>query len=678
MNLCRCCLPLAAALVMAETSPTQAQSKVTLEHLRQVVGVGGVVLSPDGGTAIVTVTRPSFERNQNESELYAVNVASGTPRQLTFDRRTVANAQFSPDGRSLAFLAPDPDHRMQIWIIPMADGPGEARRVTSHPTGVEHFQWRPDGGAFGFAASDEAPKLEGEAKFLTTFTVGAQDLFLRENIQPQHVWIVELPGGSPRRLTSGAWSLEFVLPPGSPPSGLSWSPDGKTIAITRVVAPESGKLDSVHVDLLDAATGTLRPLTSARAFESNPAFSPDGRWVAYWYPREGRGDLSWENEVWVAPAAGGAPRQLTRALDRNLFGAQWMPGGKALLVAGNQGTSVGVWVQPLDGPAQSLGLGDLVVNGAFGYDITVAEHAPVIAFTATTPSRPSELYVMDSPSATPRRLTSFNDWVSGVTLGRMERVTWKSEAFESDGVLVYPPAFDPSRKYPLVLLIHGGPTASSKQSFSIEAQLMAAEGWLVFQPNYRGSDNLGHTYQVAIVGDAGAGPGRDVMAGVAMLRSRPYVDRNRTAVTGWSYGGYMTSWLIGNYPTEWTSAMAGAPVTDLEDQYNFGDGSVTWRHFQAGKSPWLGGQEAYRRQSPISYATRIKTPTLVMSNMEDFRVPPTQAFKLYRAMKDNGVETQFIGFRGRTHASADPVNARERNRLWIDWVKRHFEGALVP
>jgi dipeptidyl aminopeptidase/acylaminoacyl peptidase len=246
-------------------------------------------------------------------------------------------------------------------------------------------------------------------------------------------------------------------------------------------------------------------------------------------------------------------------------------------------------------------------------------------------------------------------------------------------VVGYPPNFDPTKKYPLVLLIHGGPTSASHVSFSTLAQLMATEGWVVFQPNYRGSDNLGNAYQTAIWNDAGAGPGRDVMAGVSMLRAKPYVDRTRTAVTGWSYGGYMTSWLIGNYPNEWRAAMAGAPVTSFEDQYNYGDGSRTYG-YGFGGSPWTGDrQKAYREQSPITYATKIKTPTLVMTNMEDFRVPPTQAFALYRAMKDNGVETQMIGFKGRTHASADPVNARERNKLWIDWVRNHIGNTpLVP
>ena len=666
-------------LSMLAAAPLAAQQPFTLDGLRRLVGVGGVELSPDGRTAVVSVSHPNYQTDHNESELFAVDVATGAARQLTFERRVVAGAKFSPDGKTLAFLSPDNDGAMQVWLLPM--GGGETRRLSSHATGVEQFSWRPDGGAIAFAASDEAPKREGEAKFLTTFKVGDQDLFLRQNLQPQHIWLIDT-GAEPKekRLTSGTWSLEFVLPPGSPPSGLAWSPDGRSIAFAAVPAPQSGRLDSVHVQLVDVATGSIRSLTSARRFENNPVFSPDGRSVAYWYPRDGRYDLNYGNEVYLAPAAGGEGKSLTRSLDRNLFGAVWLPDGKSLLVAGNDRTSVGVWIVPVDGAPRRVDTGDLVVNGAFGYDIAVAAKSPVIAFTATAPDRPSELYVLDTPEAKPRRLTDFNAWAKDVAWGKLERVTWKSDAFEADGVVAYPPNFSPQQKYPLVLLIHGGPTSASKLSFSALAQLMAAEGWIVLQPNYRGSDNLGNAFQAAILNDAGAGPGRDVMAGVALLRTRPYVDRGKTAVTGWSYGGYMTSWLIGNYPDEWKAAMAGAPVTNWEDMYNFGDGSITIR-YAFGGSPWTDGGarvKAYREQSPITYATKIKTPTLVMANLEDFRVPPTQAFALYRAMKDNGVETEFIGFAGRTHASSDPVNAKERVRLWVDWVKRHLGSPMVP
>jgi dipeptidyl aminopeptidase/acylaminoacyl peptidase len=663
------CVMISLFVLSFVASVHAAQERFTLDSMRKMIGVGSPRISPDGRSVVFVVTTPNFDTDRNEAELQIVDLPAGAPRALTVERHHVSEPRWSPDGSTIAFLAPDKDDNAQIWLLPFRGG--EARQFTHSATEVAHFAWRPDGAAIAYAAPDTVAKKTGEARHLKTFDVGAQDLFLKTNLTAQHIWLQLLDGTPARRLTSGTWSLEFALPPSSPPSHLAWSPDGRSIAFARAPAAESGKLDSTSIAVLDVASGAIRPLDTATQFQNHPDYSPDGRSILFWYPRDGRGDQGFVNELYLAPAGGGTAKSVTRALDRMVFNGEWMPDGRTLLVAANDRTTVGLWLQPIGGTAKRLELGDLVINGAFGYDLTVSRKGAIV-FSATTGTHPSELYLMESPTTKPHALTHFNDWAKGLALGRTESVTWTNDGMTENGVVVYPPDFDPQKHYPLVLNIHGGPTAASKSNFNPLAQLMASEGWCVLMPNYRGSDNLGNAYQAAIHGDWGAGPGRDVMAGVETMRQRPYIDRERTAVSGWSYGGYMTTWLIGNYPTEWKVAMAGAPVTNWQDEYDLSDGNISLRNDMGG-SPWVGDHgEFYRQQSPITYIGKAKTPTLVMANTDDFRVPPTQATALYRSLQDNGVETKFIAFQGRAHASSDPVNARERTRLWVEWIRLHL------
>jgi dipeptidyl aminopeptidase/acylaminoacyl peptidase len=659
-------LRLAFATVLALAPRASAQQPFSLEDLRQLVGISALEISPDGATIAVVTSRANFAENKNELQLVAVDVQSGTERPLTFGRARVSEPAFAPDGKSLAFVAPDAAGLAQVWLLPLAGG--EARCLTSSTTGVSQYSWRPDGGAIAYAAEDEAPKLEGEERHVSTIRIGDQDIFLRETLQPQHIWIQPTASGAARRLTSGSWSLEFVLPPSSGASPLSWSRDGKRIAFARVPNTQTGQLDRISAAIVDVETGSIRALNGIESFQAEPSFSPADDALVYRYPRDGKPENI--SEIHLALREGDPGRNLTRAIDRNLFHAEWLTGGKELLVAGNDRASVGVWIQPLEGAARALDLDGLVVSGAYGYQIRAAASG-AIAFAASRADKPAEVYLMSSPSAKPRCLTHFNAWAESRSFARMERVTWKShDGHEVDGVIALPA--DLSSPRPLVLVVHGGPTSSSKLSFSVLPQLMAAEGWVVFSPNYRGSDNLGNAWAAAILNDAGEGPGRDVMAGVAELRKRPYVDARRSAVTGWSYGGFMATWLLGKYPGEWQAGVAGAPVTNWVDQYNLSDGNVQIR-YSFGGSPWKSEfAAAYREQSPITYATAIRAPTLVMTNLEDFRVPTAQAFELYHALKDNGVETEFVGFQGRTHSSSDPVNARERAKLWIEWVKTHL------
>jgi dipeptidyl aminopeptidase/acylaminoacyl peptidase len=460
------------------------------------------------------------------------------------------------------------------------------------------------------------------------------------------------------------------LPPGAPSSPLSWSPDGKRIAIVKVATPYTGDNDKAAIQLLDVDSGQLQPLTSRTHHETQPLYSPDGAHIAHWYPRDG--ETKNVNEIYVGPAAGGETASITKALDHNVQRAMWMPDGKALLVSANHGTTTGLWIQPIDGKARRIDLGKVVATAPFWLDASMGP-AGELAFTGSEPERPAELYYLASQTSAPQRITDFNREVASAELGRTETVEWDCDKFHMDGVVTYPPDFVSSKKYPLVLYVHGGPRSASKEAFSSRAQLLAAQGWVVFEPNYRGSDNLGNEFEAAIWNDAGAGPGRDTMAGVALLEKRGFVDSSRMAVSGWSYGGYMTTWLLGNYPTRWKAAVAGAAVTDWLDQYDYGDANVR-RGTSFGGSPYTDSKrlEAYREQSPITYASRIKAPTLILSDTGDYRVPITQSFQLYHTLVDNGVTTQFIAYPVSGHSPSDPVHSRDVDRRWIAWLSKYL------
>jgi dipeptidyl aminopeptidase/acylaminoacyl peptidase len=642
---------------------------ITVDDLARIVRLSDPQISPDGREIAVVISRANLEEDRYDAEIALIDVATGATRSVTTERR-VSQPRWSPAGDRLAFLTTvgaGRDAHAQLFVLPMAAG--DAHRLTTAPNGVQQFAWSPDGKTIAFATADEAEKKTGIERFNDSFELQNDDFLTTAAPTPTHVWLVTADGGAPRRLTSGSWSLPVSFPPGPPSSPLAWSPDGRLLAIARVVSPHSGDRGQSIVELVDAATGTPKAVTGATKFEGYPAFSPDGTHIAYWYPRDGnRANVT---EVRLVPLAGGVGRSVTGAIDRHIARALWMPDGKTLLVGGNDRSRVSLWLQPTEGgAARKIDLGRVSPASSFWVDVNVGRDG-AIAFVGSDPARPAELYYMASPSAAPKRLTDVNHEVASLVLGKTEVTEWQSDGFTHNGLLTYPPDFSPGGKYPLVLVIHGGPRAASLETFGPQAQIMAAHGWVVFQPNYRGSDQLGNAYQRAIANDAGDGPGRDVMAGVAAVKKRGFVDESRVAVSGWSYGGYMTTWLLGHYPG-WRVAVAGAAVTDWVDQYNLNDGNVGGGG-SFGGSPWTGKlMEAYREQSPITYAPRIRTPTLVMSDTGDFRVPITQSYKLYHALKDNGVETKFIAYPIPGHNAGDPVRQRDVQRRWIEWIEQHL------
>lgn len=657
---------IASALLFVAALTAHAADRWQPTDRLRIVNPSDPQLSPDGKTIAVIFTRANAKENRYEPELVAIDVATNAQRPLTYDRRGIASPRWSPDGAQLAFLAngsADKEAKRQIWLMTLNGG--DPRRITDAPRGVQQFAWSPDGAQLAYVTADEAPKTDEKP---ISFEVGDDDYLMREEPTPSHVWVVPASGGNAKRVTSGTWSLPIAHPPGPAASPLSWSPDGKWIAITRRDSAHAGTPNSGRIALVNVATGETKRITTNDVDETQPVFSPDGSRIAYWYPRGGKRNSA--NSIWIAPAGGGNGADATLAIDRNVYRTIWLPDSQSFLTAAHEGTGTTYYLVRADGKFRRLDLGDADPTHGYWPDMSLAKNGSAV-FTATTPSHPRELYYLASLDAKPRQLTHLNDFVNDKSLGRSEVLTWKNDGMDFNGIVTYPPDFDASKKYPLVLYIHGGPRSASTTSFSTIPQSLAAQGWVVFQPNYRGSDNAGDDFTRAISDDSGAGPGRDVMAGINELKKRSYLDETRIGVGGWSYGGYMTSWMIGHYPI-FKAAVSGAAVNNLVDQYVLGDGGsgrrLTWG------SPYSAENlKKYVDQSPITYAKNIRTPTLIMSDTGDVRVPVVQSYQMYRALRDNEVPTKFIAYPVPGHSPEDPLRQTDIEKRYVEWFAEYLK-----
>lgn len=665
------------AVLFALTVPGHARArarKIELSDLRKIVDVSNPAISPDGKSIVILVSRVNWDEDRYDSQLMVVDIATGAQRPLTSIRKGLASPQWSPSGDRLAFLAEAGEEKKaapQIWVLPMTGG--EPKQITSAPLGVEQFAWRPDGLFIAYSAPDEPPNKAEIEKHHDLFEVGDNSFLDTSAPTSSHLWLVSSAWGTAKRLTSGAWSVARTEG-FAPPSPLSWSPDGTHICFTRQSDPHTGDADQSLVEILDVDSGQIRQLTKRTSFESFGLFSPDGSKIAYLFPRDGDFSNS-QNEIFVSPSSGGEGTNLTRSLDRNVRLAIWMPDGRSLLVFRNDGTQRAIWIHPLDGPARKLDIGDANPSSIYWSELDAAVGKDgSVAFTGDTPIQPSELYYLASPDAKPKRLTDFNHEVAALDLGRTDGFEWKGpDGFAEDGVVVYPPGFSHNKKYPLVLYIHGGPQEASTTGFDFFPELLASRGYVVFEPNYRGSDNLGNKYARAVMNDATDGPGRDIMAGIAALEKEGFIDESRIGVSGWSYGGLMTSWLISHYHI-WKTAVSGAAGNSRANAYNLSDYNVIER-FAFGGSPWKKEYaKAYEEQSPITYAGAITTPTLILHDTGDPTVPVVNSYAMYHALKDNGVTVKFIALPIHGHWPDDyPVHESDIYRVWIEWLDQYLK-----
>ena len=654
--------------ILTFTSIAAAQKRpITLDDFSKIAAISSPQISHDGTRIAAVISRVNLKDDRHDTQLVLIDVKSGEQHPLTFDRLSVGNPRWSPNDDRIAFTAEaetgkDKAKKAQVFVISMSGG--EARKITDAPQGVEQFAWSPDGASIAYASPDP-PDQKALDKKEDSFEIGDDGLFTSAAPRPQHIWIVKADGTGHRRFTSGSWSLPESAPNVGGPPPLSFSRDGRWIVFPRRATPSIGDADQSTIWAVDVQNGQLRKLTKHDKFENDPLFSPDGSEVSYAFRRDG--EPSNFTDVYVAPSSGGDGRDVTASLDLDIAETRWMPDGKSLLVEADQGTRRDLWIQPLDGAGKKLSLGDLEPSA-----FSVGPHGE-IAFVADSDDRAAELYYLASPDAQPRKLTDVNAWMSQLSLGRSENFDWSGpNNFKEDGVVTCPAGYDAGNKYPLVLDIHGGPQSASTLGFSFFTQLLAAQGFIVFSPNYRGSTNLGNAYAKAIFGDSGDGPGRDVMVGIAALEKHASIDASRIGVSGWSYGGYMTTWLIGHYHI-WRTAVAGAPVTDFVNQYDWADNNVGRKYIYSG-SPWLGDNMAkYREASPITYVGDVTTPLLLLHDVRDPRVSITNSFEFFHALRDRGQPVKFIAFPVVGHFPPDPVHQMQVYKAWSAWMVEHLK-----
>lgn len=669
---CRSLFLPALLLALAPWLASAASAPAKLQDFRQLVRIGSPRFSPGGERIAFLTDRPDFIHDRYDATLRVIDRRGGKARVLAPSLHDITMPRWSPDGRTLAFIARVGAQEPQIYTVAARGGTPEQR---SHaPRGVEQFAWSPDGERMAFVTPDPSP-IGADARRTH------HDLFDIHNVNylsttpsvPSHLWLLRLGSGKSSQLTHGSTSVLETAPPfGGGVSAPSWSADGRWIVYTRQADAYDSDSDRTSIVAVDVTNGHEHALTGKHRYEYVPRFSPRGHTVAWLYPH-GPGPIS-AMELQVGSALGHGGRDISADLDRNLFGNfAWLPDGRGLVGIADNGVHSTLYVQPLHGKGHALDLGAL---NALSVSVAPGGAMAVVADGAT---RAPELYLLKSPHAKPVQLTHFNDRFARHAWPRSVDITWKApDGQVNDGILTYPIGYQKGKHYPLVVYSHGGPEAASIEGFDTGEigplrDRFAADGYLVFEPNYRGSDNLGSAHEHAIYRDPGHGPDSDVMAGVKMLENKGLVDRKRIAAVGHSYGGYMTAWLIAHQHL-WNCAVVADGAVDWTEEYELsGAGNLAWTRDSLGGSPWdKTSAKLYRTGSPITYAGQITTPTLILSGTSDITVPITESFALYHALESRHVPVKFIGLPGGRHSPHDPVHREMYYRAIERWVVKHL------
>jgi dipeptidyl aminopeptidase/acylaminoacyl peptidase len=667
----RTLIAVAVILVTTGTAGTQSKRPATFDDVLHVKTVQQATVSPDGSQVLYLVRQwePDQERMEARTRVWRVATRDDAPaRQMTNGERGDSQPQWSPDGKYISFVSArgGADAKAQIYLM-LADG-GEAWKLTDAKESVSSYSWAPDSARIAYVATD-ARSAEEEANIKKR----DDERVFEGDFRYQHAWVIDVDGKQATRITEGtSYTLQ-----GAP----SWSPDATRFVFAASATPmlRDNRRD---IFLADLRSKQIEKISPNFGNDAAPRWSPDGATIA------------WVSEPNTTPVhADGTAVSVVKQQRLVLFDVK----AKTLkdvssatfeVEPGNpQWTNEGTRVMFISG--------DRAYTNAFAYDLTAGTYTRLsqkrtfngasaskdgrtIVVTMDAPDSATEVYVTDPSFATLRRLTNTNPQLSEIAQGETEVITWKSsDGVEVEGVLLKPVGFTNGKRYPTLVVAHGGPAGAFVNGFRLGGleggQVWAGRGWAVFYPNPRGSSNYGEKTLQANVTDWGGGDYKDIMTGVDALVARGIADPDKLAHIGWSYGGYMTAWVI-TQTTRFKAAMVGAGLTNMWSMYGTNDiPSVLIAYF--GGIPNKQTLPHYLDRSAMSHIDNVTTPTLILHGANDERVPVGQAYELYRGLKDRGKATELVFYPREGHGIAEYYHLKDRMQRIYDWVTKYTIGA---
>src|ERR1043166_7447921 len=658
---------LALLALMLVVSVAPAQTRVpTLDDLLTLKSIGATQISPDGKRVAYTVSYGDFKQDAFVTQIWIANTDTGKSFQLTRGDKSSTSPRWSPYGKWLGVFSNRVEDKNQIFLID-PDG-GESQQLTKSETAISNFAWSEDGKTIAYTATEPtAQPLKDRKEYYGDYDV------VHEGYSYVHIWTLDVAEAmkAPTAGKQHTKKTEFSV------DSFSWSPDGASIVFSATINPDLIQGVTSDVYLLNLRDDSVKKIVSTAGPDNNPRFSPDGKQIVFSSAMDEKVYFANNSKLAIVSVDGGAPRSITDAFDENPGLIEWRSDG--IYFAGSQKTASHLFrVDPANGKITRITSPDDLMASSF----SLSHSGDAVAFIAGSPTSINEVFVSDLRHFTPRKLTSLNDQTRAFTLGTREVISWKSQDGTTiEGILIKPANFDPNKKYPLLCVIHGGPTGVERpvlvtpDARYYPADIWAARGALILKVNYRGSAGYGEKFRKLNVRNLGVGDAWDVLSGVDYLISKGWVDKEKVGCMGWSQGGYISAFLTTS-TDRFVAISVGAGISNWATYYYNTDITPFTINY-LGNDP-AEDPAIYLKTSPMSYIKKARTPTLIQHGELDRRVPIANAYELRQGLENRGVKVEMVVYKGFGHGITKPKSMRAVMQHNLSWFNHYIWGDPMP